>query len=100
VVLLGTILPDYQRLAGATAGMSPAGGVMLLACLSGTLWLMGVIAGIIAFRKIRRGVGRGRGMAWTGIVLGCLPFVILAGYLNWHAIWNGLWNEIRKPTRD
>ncbi len=49
--------------------------------LSLTLGLSGVIFGVTALRRIRRGMASGREIAWSGIVLGCLPFLGLVVYL-------------------
>jgi hypothetical protein len=62
---------------GVTAGLA----VECYGLLSLTLGLSGVIFGITALRRIRRGMASGRGIAWSGIVLGCLPFLGLVVYL-------------------
>jgi hypothetical protein len=100
VALLGTF-PDYSRMGGGTAGIGSSFAMVLVAFLSATLCLIGVIAGIIALRRIRRGADRGRGKAWTGIALGCLPLVVLAGYFIWSipAMWHALRNEIENRQK-
>jgi hypothetical protein len=47
-------------------------GPFLLGLLSATLCLMGILFGVLALRSIRSGQRRGRGMSWTGIILGGL----------------------------
>jgi Domain of unknown function (DUF4190) len=73
-----------------TTGVS--GGLAVLCCgfLSGTLSLLGVICGIVALRRMRSGECGGRGAAWTGLLLGCLPLVVMAGYVT-----PGLWEALR-----
>jgi hypothetical protein len=70
-------------------------GLAVLCCgfLSGALCLLGVISGIVALRRIRSGECGGRGKAWTGLVLGCLPLVLMAGYVT-PRLWEGLWDWI------
>ena len=62
-------------------GVSAALAVLIFAAVVGTLGCVGVGTGIVALRGIRAGRCGGRGWAWTGIGLGCVPFVVLAGYL-------------------
>jgi Domain of unknown function (DUF4190) len=71
---------------GVTAGI--AAGIYGL--LSLVLGLPGVACGIVALRRVRRGEGSGRGVAWAGIVLSCLPSLVLLGYLI-----PGIWEELR-----
>jgi hypothetical protein len=52
-------------------------------------WLFGVI-GLVATR--RNGTRRGKGLAWTGLVLGTLWAVALAGFV--------VWAVQRQPDRD
>jgi hypothetical protein len=78
-----------QEPTGVSAGLA----VLFCGFLSVTLGLLGVIFGIVALRRIRRGECGGRGKAWTGIVLGCLPFVVLVGNLI-PRLWQGPWDWI------
>jgi hypothetical protein len=51
-----------------------------IACLvfpSSVLCLLGVIFGLVALLRIRSGQHGGRGVALTGIVLGCLPLALV-----------------------
>jgi hypothetical protein len=100
VALLGTFA-DFTRMNAGTAGIGGSFVMLLVAFLSATLCLIGVIVGIIALRRIRRGADRGRGNAWTGIVLGSLPLVVLAGYFIWSipVMWHALWNEIENRQK-
>ncbi|MEX2139476.1 MAG: DUF4190 domain-containing protein [Pirellulales bacterium] len=59
-----------------TTGVSAGLAVLYVGFPSGTLCLLGVIFGVVALGRIRSGECRGGGMAWTGIVLGCLPFAL------------------------
>ena len=63
-----------QYIAGATAGVGLL-GPFLLGLLSATLCLLGVNFGVVALARIRSGERRGRGMSWSGIILGGLPLV-------------------------
>jgi hypothetical protein len=64
-------------LAQETTGVSAGIAAGLVALVSGTLSLLAIVLGIAALRRIRGGQCRGRGRAWTGIMLGCLPFAVL-----------------------
>jgi hypothetical protein len=79
----------HQDPTGVGSGLA----VLFYGFLSVTLGLLGVTFGIIALRRIRRGECDGRGKAWTGIVLGCLPVVVLVGYVI-PVLWRELWNWI------
>jgi hypothetical protein len=54
---------------------------MFVGFLCVMLGLLGVLFGIVALRKTRAGQCTGRGKAWVGIVLGCLPFMLLVSSL-------------------
>jgi hypothetical protein len=87
----GLGLPLYSSYGPSPAGTAGMGfGLALgwIGSLSLAFGLAGVICGVIALRRIRRSQCRGRGMAWTGIVLGCVPWLVLAGYLT-----SVLWEE-------
>jgi hypothetical protein len=84
----------HQETTGVSAGLA----VLCYGFLSGTLCLLGVIFGIGVLRRIRRGECAGQGIAWTGIVLGCLPLVVLVGYLI-PVLWQGLWDWIGNVGR-
>ena len=76
-----------QEPTGVSAGIA----VAFYGFLSVTLCLLGVIIGLIALRRIRCGECGGLGKAWTGIVLGCLPLVVLVAYLVpylWERVWD------------
>ena len=77
IVVLLSLLADYQNMAGATAGVGAGFFVLAVGFLSSTLCFLGIIFGMISLRRIRRGECGGRGIAWTGIALGGLPFVAL-----------------------
>jgi hypothetical protein len=99
---LGTVaLPAMYShgLRQETTGVSAGIAVLCCGLLSSTLCLLGVISGIVALRRIRSIECGGRGMAWTGIVLGCLPLVVMAGYVTprlWDALWDWIGNLGRK----
>jgi hypothetical protein len=80
IVVLFSLLADYQNMAGATAGVGAGFFVLAVGCLSSTLCLLGIIFGMFGLRRIRRGKCAGRGIAWTGIALGGLPFVALLAW--------------------
>src|SRR5262245_42974028 len=91
---LGTVaLPAIYShgLRQETTGVSAGLAVLCCGLLSGTLCLLGVISGVVALGRIRRGECGGRGKAWTGLVLGCLPLVVMAGYVT-PRLWEGLWD--------
>ena len=80
-------------------GVSAGIGVMFVGLLSIALGLSGAIFGIVRLRKIRSGECGGRAAAWMGIVLGCLPFVVLVGYMMpvlWQALWDWIGNLGRR----
>ena len=62
-------LHPFSDTTGVTAGL----WILCLVFPSGALCLLGVIFGFVALLRIRSGQYRGRGMALTGIILGCLP---------------------------
>jgi hypothetical protein len=71
LALLG-LLRCYGEVANGSAGV----GIIWMfghALLAATLCLQGVVFGIVALIRIRSGECRGKGSAWTGIVLGSLP---------------------------
>jgi hypothetical protein len=75
----------HQESTGVGAG--PA--VAFYGLLSITLGSLGVIFGIVALRRIRSGECGGRGKARAGIVLGCLPVVVLVSIVTprlWEAL--------------
>ena len=61
---------------GDTTGVSAGLYVLFFGFLSVSLWLLGVISGVVALDKVRGGECGGRGLAWAGLVLGCLPFAV------------------------
>jgi hypothetical protein len=77
----------YTELANASAGL---GGIwaVLHVTLAIALCLLGALLGVIALVRIRRGERGGRGMAWAGIILGCLPWVL-------SVVWNADFNPWR-----
>src|SRR5262245_35900638 len=80
---LPLVVIDYNHLIGATAGVGVI-GPLLLGLLSAILCLLAIIFGVIALARIRCGERRGRGISWTGIILGGLPltaYVVLGRYL-------------------
>ena len=79
----------HQEPTGVTAGLA----VLFYGFLSVTLGLLGIIFGVVALCRIRSGACGGRGRAWTGIILGCLPFVVSVGYVT-PVLWQGLWDWI------
>jgi hypothetical protein len=83
----------HQETTGVSAGIA----VSCAGLLSGTVCLSGVVCGIAALRGLRGTAGRGRGLAWSGIVLGCLPLVVLLAYLV-PVLWEALWDWIGRPV--
>lgn len=77
VLTLFVFAERYAEMAKASAGVGIIwyGGHELLAAV---FCLLGVACGLVALVRIRRGPYGGRGMAWAGIVLGCLPFAFAA----------------------
>ena len=75
-----------------------ASGVLALylGLLSAALCLAGVIFGVVALRQMRRGKSGRRARAWTGIILGCLPFAVFLAWAlpGW---WEELWIRIGSP---
>lgn len=75
---------------GAPPAQPASRGLAIASLVLGILWLCGVgavlalIFGIVALRRVRRGVGAGKGMAIAGIVLGSLG--ILVGVVLWVAL--------------
>jgi hypothetical protein len=89
-----SLLVDYQRMAGATAGVGAGNIACLVALVASTSWLTGIGCGIAALRRIRLGEFRGRGLARAGIILGCLPFVLFAAWaipLLWQEVSVRIW---------
>src|SRR6185437_1899507 len=80
----------HQETTGVSAGLA----VLCYGFLSGMLSLLGIIFGIVALRGIRLGERGGRGMAWTGIVLGALPITVFLAYAP-PLLWAELSNAIR-----
>jgi hypothetical protein len=77
---------------GVSAGLAAG----CLGLLSLTLGLAAVIFGIVALRR----VGGGRAIAWSGVVLGCLPFAVLLIYLipvAWGELWIRFAPQPQKP---
>jgi hypothetical protein len=74
---------------------------MELATLFVALSLLGFICGIVALRRIRSGTFHGRGLAWTGIVLGGLPLAVLVAYMVYSVpeMWRALCEEINGRAR-
>ena len=106
--LVSSILGDVAALALLAVAAGPiadptgvSGGLAVLfyGFLSVMLGLLGVICGTVALRRIRSGEWGGRGKAWTGIVLGCWPLVVLAGYLI-YVMWQGRWDWIGNRGRE
>ena len=65
-------------------------GFAIASLVLGIVWVCGigavlaVIFGIIALRRVKRGVGAGKGMAITGVILGSLG--VLVGAVLWFAL--------------
>ena len=72
---------DYGNIAGATAGVGLI-DPFLLGLLSAMLCTMGVVFGIVALGSIRSGKRSGRGISWTGIILGGLPLTAYIVFLG------------------
>lgn len=73
---LVALLETYGEIANRSAGV----GIIwmgLYGLLATALCLVGILLGTVALVRIRNGKSIGRGMACTGIVLGCLPLVLL-----------------------
>jgi hypothetical protein len=77
VLALLALLDYYSQVARATAGVGVVAGLGH-ALLSAVYCFFGVIFGVTALLRIRLGRYAGRGMAWTGIVLGGLPLALAA----------------------
>ena len=54
------------------------------------LGLVAIVLGVIALRRVRKGIAAGRGMAITGVVLGTLG---LLGALAWAALFAWFFNS-------
>jgi hypothetical protein len=82
---------------GVTAGL--AAGLSGLLAIS--LCVLAVVFGIVALRRIRRDNCGGRGLAWTGIILSCLPLAVLVAYLVYMlpTMWHELRNELNNLGR-
>jgi hypothetical protein len=63
---------QYGEAANRSAGVGAIWMGMHI-MLTGLLYLLGVLLGVVALVRIRGGEYRGRGAAWAGIVLGCSP---------------------------
>ena len=70
--LLGS-LPLFNDTTGVTLGL----WIVCLVFPSSVLCLLGVIFGLVALLRIRSGQYGGRGVALTGIILGCLPLALV-----------------------
>ena len=84
----------HQEPTGVGAGLA----VVFFGLLSIALGSSGVIFGIVALRRIHSGECGGRGKAWTGIVLGCLPVVVLVSIVTprlWEALRDWIANRGR-----
>jgi hypothetical protein len=80
----------YGELALASAGVG-AIWMGLHVLLVALLCLLGTASGLVALVRVRRGRYAGRGTAWAGIVLGCVPWVLAAvAFLFSHADSNPL----------
>jgi hypothetical protein len=62
----------YGEIANRSAGIGAIWMGMHM-MLVAALCLLGVLFGVVALVRVRSGQCKGRRMAWTGIVLGCLP---------------------------
>ncbi len=65
----------YHDLANASAGVGGMWGALHVT-LAIALCLLGALSGVVALARIRGGACGGRGMAWAGIVLGALPWLL------------------------
>jgi hypothetical protein len=74
-------------------GVNASIDVFYCGLLSIALGLLGVIFGIVALSRIRSGECGGRVTARMGIVLGCLPVVVLVSCVI-PRLWEGLWDWI------
>jgi hypothetical protein len=81
-------LERYGEIANRSAGVGIIWGLGH-GSLAATLCLLGVIFGVVALIRIRSGECGGRVLAWTGIVLGCLPLAAVV-FLMWNADMNPL----------
>jgi hypothetical protein len=74
---------EYCKIAARTAGV----GIILMAIhilIALVFCFLGTVCGIIAFARIKTRRFVGRIKAWTGILLGVLPYVIyLAFIISW-----------------
>ena len=92
--LLGCLVLPLLLTIDSSAGAGVSGGLALLfvCSVAGIFCLLGIIMGIVALGKVRGGEFAGRKYAWTGIVVGCMPFVALF-------VWVGPWWWCELMTR-
>jgi hypothetical protein len=75
------LLNRYGEIARRSAGVGSIWMVMHM-MMAGALCMLGVLFGVVALVRSRGGQYGGRGKAWTGIALGCLPLAFaLASFL-------------------
>jgi hypothetical protein len=80
-VALLALLDRYGEIARRSAGVGSIWMVMHL-LLAGAPCMLGVLFGVVALVRSRGGQYGGRGKAWMGIALGCLPLAFaLASFL-------------------
>ena len=65
----------YGEMASRSAGVGAIWAVMHL-MLAAALCLLGILFGLLGLVRTRNGAYGGRRMAWTGIVLACLPLAL------------------------
>jgi hypothetical protein len=80
----------YGELGRASAGVGPI-WIGLHVLLVALLCLLGTASGLVALVRVHRHRYAGRGAAWAGIALGCVPWVVAAvAFLFNHADSNPL----------
>jgi len=73
-----TKLPAGMAIASLVMGIVSILGVLPLSFITIVVALVGLILGIIALRKVRKGTGGGKGMAIGGVVTSAIGFILSA----------------------
>ena len=73
-----TKLPAGMAIASLVMGIVSILGALTLSFITIVVALVGLILGIIALRKVRKGTGGGKGMAIGGVVTSAIGFILSA----------------------
>ena len=73
-----TKLPAGMAIASLVMGIVSILGALPLSFITIVVALVGLILGIIALRKVRKGTGGGKGMAIGGVVTSAIGFILSA----------------------